>query len=422
MAQKARYWFPAALSLLLVGWGANQYVALLVHYRQEHGFSEVLVTSLLGIYVLGLVPALLLGGRASDLRGRKRLTMVAVLISIAASLALMLSHLGPLPLFAGRLLAGTATGLGMAAATSWVKELSQAPWDPTSAAGSGARRASLLTSTGFCLGPVAGGLLVAWAPMPDILPYATHILLCLPVLFLLRRLPETRQRQIPQAKVPGTQTRPVSGGAVQQTGGKRFWAVIAPAAPWVFAAATMGFVVIPQMVPAMGGEARHAYTTVAVALTMGCGVLVQPLGRRVDTVNSARTLLLGVGVVLGGMLAIIAAILLNSPAAGLAASVLLGCGNGLLMVGGLLELQRAAGPDELGLLTGFFYTFAYAGFLAPTVIALVAQWVGSLWIMGAVVVLCSLSLAIVAVNSRKHLPCTLERIGSGAALAARDGS
>lgn len=422
MAQKARYWFPAALSLLLVGWGANQYVALLVHYRQEHGFSEVLVTSLLGIYVLGLVPALLLGGRASDLRGRKRLTMVAVLISIAASLALMLSHLGPLPLFAGRLLAGTATGLGMAAATSWVKELSQAPWDPTSAAGSGARRASLLTSTGFCLGPVAGGLLVSWAPMPDILPYATHILLCLPVLFLLRRLPETRQRQLPKAKAPGDQARPVSGGAVQQTGGKRFWAVIAPAAPWVFAAATMGFVVIPQMVPAMGAEARHAYTTVAVALTMGCGVLVQPLGRRVDTVNSARTLLLGVGVVLGGMLAIIAAILLNSPAAGLAASVLLGCGNGLLMVGGLLELQRAAGPDELGLLTGFFYTFAYAGFLAPTVIALVAQWIGSLWIMGAVVVLCSLSLAIVAVNSRKHLPCTLERIGSGAALAARDGS
>ena len=422
MAQKARYWFPAALSLLLVGWGANQYVALLVHYRQEHGFSEVLVTSLLGIYVLGLIPALLLGGRASDLRGRKRLTMVAVLISIAASLALMLSHLGPLPLFAGRLLAGTATGLGMAAATSWVKELSQAPWDPTSAAGSGARRASLLTSTGFCLGPVAGGLLVSWAPMPDILPYATHILLCLPVLFLLRRLPETRQRQLPKAKAPGDQARRVPGGAVQQTGGKRFWAVIAPAAPWVFAAATMGFVVIPQMVPAMGAEARHAYTTVAVALTMGCGVLVQPLGRRVDTVNSARTLLLGVGVVLGGMLAIIAAILLNSPAAGLAASVLLGCGNGLLMVGGLLELQRAAVPDELGLLTGFFYTFAYAGFLAPTVIALVAQWVGSLWIMGAVVVLCSLSLAIVAVNSRKHLPRTLERIGSGAALAARDSS
>ncbi len=92
MAQQAKYWFPAALSLLLVGWGANQYVALLVHYRQDHGFSEVLVTSLLGIYVLGLVPALLLGGRASDLRGRKRLTMIAVLISIAASLALMLSH------------------------------------------------------------------------------------------------------------------------------------------------------------------------------------------------------------------------------------------------------------------------------------------------------------------------------------------
>ncbi len=50
----------------MVGWGANQFVSLLVYYRQHHGFSEVLVTSMLGIYVAGLVPALLLGGRYSD--------------------------------------------------------------------------------------------------------------------------------------------------------------------------------------------------------------------------------------------------------------------------------------------------------------------------------------------------------------------
>lgn len=415
MSRPAKYWFPAALSLMMVGWGANQYVSLLVHYREEHGFSEVLVTSLLGVYVLSLVPALLLGGRYSDRTGRKRLAILAVVLSMAASIALMGLAFGPVPLIIGRLLAGTATGLAMAAATSWVKELSQLPWDASSVPGSGARRASLLTSAGFWLGPVTGGMLVAWAPVPDILPYAVHILLCVPLLFVLVRLPETRTRQPRpgpnRAKqlAFGVTPAPSDSGQVTAGGHKRFWVVIAPAAPWVFAAATMGFVVIPEMVPAMR-EARLAYTTVAVAITMGCGVLIQPLARRLDTTSNARSLLTGVAVVLLGMSAVLAAILLNSPVLGLVAAALLGCGNGLLMVGGLLELQRAAGPDELGTLTGLFYTLAYAGFLAPTVVAFIAQWVGNTSIITGTIALCAISLGIVALNSRKHLPQALERI------------
>ncbi|GAA1858738.1 MFS transporter [Paeniglutamicibacter psychrophenolicus] len=419
MSRPAKYWFPAALSLTMVGWGANQYVSLLVHYREEHGFSDVLVTSLLGVYVVGLVPALLLGGRYSDRTGRKRLAILAVALSMAASLALMFSAFGPVPLVIGRLLAGTATGLAMAAATSWVKELSQLPWDATSVPGSGARRASLLTSAGFWLGPVTGGMLVAWAPVPDILPYAVHILLCVPLLFVLVRLPETRTRQ--PRPVPSVARPVASGGAPAPRAGagrKRFRAVIAPAAPWVFAAATMGFVVIPEMVPAMREE-RLAYTTVAVAITMGCGVLIQPLARRVDTTSNARSLLTGVAVVLLGMGTVLAAILLNSPVLGLAAAALLGCGNGLLMVGGLLELQRASGPDELGTLTGFFYTLAYAGFLAPTAVAFIAQWVSNTWIMAGTIVLCAISLGVVALNSRKHLPHALERVESRKVRRAR---
>ncbi|GAA5228806.1 MFS transporter [Paeniglutamicibacter antarcticus] len=399
----------------MVGWGANQYVSLLVHYREEHGFSEVLVTSLLGVYVLSLVPALLLGGRYSDRTGRKRLAILAVVLSMAASIALMGLAFGPVPLVIGRLLAGTATGLAMAAATSWVKELSQLPWDASSVPGSGARRASLLTSAGFWLGPVTGGMLVAWAPVPDILPYAVHILLCVPLLFVLVRLPETRTRQprpgphrAKQLAI-GVTPAPSDSGQVTAGGHKRFWVVIAPAAPWVFAAATMGFVVIPEMVPAMR-EARLAYTTVAVAITMGCGVLIQPLARRLDTTSNARSLLTGVAVVLLGMGTALSAILLNSPVLGLVAAALLGCGNGLLMVGGLLELQRAAGPDELGTLTGFFYTLAYAGFLAPTVVAFIAQWVGNTSIITGTIALCAISLGVVALNSRKHLPQALERI------------
>ena len=413
MSRPARTWFPAALSLTMVGWGANQFVSLLVYYRQQHGFSEVLVTSMLGIYVAGLVPALLLGGRHSDRTGRKRVTMAAVVLSMLASVAMMGAVFGAAPLFVGRLMAGTATGLAMAAATSWVKELSQAPWDLVSVPGAGARRASLMTAAGFWLGPVTGGLLAAWAPAPEILPYAVHILLCVPLLVVLSRTPETREGHLQQqAPVPGTPHR--------GQGRARFRLVVAPAAPWVFAAGTTGFAVVPAVVPGLG-QGRLAYATAAVAITLGCSVLIQPLARRVDTVRNARSLLTGLGVVLAGLALVLLAVLAAAPALGLVASAVLGCGNGLLMVGGLLEIQRAAEPGELGALTGFFYTLAYAGFLAPTVVAFLAQWVGAAWILAGMALLCAASLAAVALNSRRHLPHALERVlqapaGSGTNL------
>jgi hypothetical protein len=85
------------------------------------------------------------------------------------------------------------------------------------------------------------------------------------------------------------------------------------------------------------------------------------------------------------------------------------------MVGGLLEIQRVAAADELGKLTGFFYTLAYVGFLTPTVVAFTAQWVHTAWIMAGMLVLCLASMAFIGANSRKFLPQALERVDSATA-------
>ena len=402
MSRTPKLWFPAALSLMMVGWGANQFVSLLVYYRQQHGFSELLVTSMLGIYVLGLVPALLLGGRYSDRTGRKHVTLFAVVLSMAANIAMMGSVFGAAPLFAGRLMAGVATGLAMAAATSWIKELSQVPWETGAGAGAGARRASLFTSAGFWFGPVVGGLLAANAPAPEFLPYAVHILLCIPLLFVVARLPETH-------RPTGSLTLAATGPTPAPGSQKRFWLVVVPAALWVFAAGTTGFAVVPAVIPGLG-DSRLSYATAAVAITLGVSVLIQPLARKLDTVLSARTLITGNAIVLVGLGTLLGAVLAASPALGLLASTVLGCGNGLLMVGGLLEVQRLARPHELGKLTGFFYALAYVGFLAPTIVAFAAQWVPHSAILSTMMVLCLLSLGIVTVNSRKYLPHALERV------------
>src|SRR5699024_7251131 len=159
-------WLPPALSLLLIGWGANQFASLLVFYQEAYGFSQLTVTSMLGIYVGGLIPALLVGGKVSDRLGRKRASIVALLTATIASVVTACGAWSAFFIFAGRLLAGVATGVAMAATSSWVKELSQAPWDQRSGDGAGARRASLFTAGGVWLGPVVSGLLASFAPAP----------------------------------------------------------------------------------------------------------------------------------------------------------------------------------------------------------------------------------------------------------------
>ncbi|MGJ9404073.1 MFS transporter [Arthrobacter sp. KK5.5] len=390
MTTAPRLWLPAGLSLMMVGWGANQFASLLAFYRQEHGFSELAVTAMLGIYVLGLIPALLVTGPVSDFAGRRRLTLGAILLSILASAIMACGGLGAAPLFVGRFVAGVATGIAMAAATSWIKELSQRPWAETPAAGAGARRASLLATAGFWLGPVVSGLVANWAPHPGILPCVLHMVLCVPLLAFTARLPETR---------PRTNRPPGILHLLTTTPVPRFRRVVAPAAPWVFGSGTIGFAVVPGMIDDVGGS-RVLYATAAVALTLGCGVAVQPLARRLDSDRSARALLASLGTVLAGLLVAVSAVVVQDPWTGLAASAVLGAGYGLLMVSGLLETHRAAGPHQMGALTGRYYTLAYLGFLTPTVLAFAGRWADPVAILAFVAVLCAASIATVAANAR----------------------
>lgn len=387
-----RTWLPAGLAILMVGWGANQFASLLAVYRQApHGLSELAVTAILGVYVAGLIPALLRGGRVSDQRGRKSITLVAIGISIVASL-LMVGGAWITPLlFVGRFLAGIATGLAMAATTSWVKELSQAPYD-TAAVGTGARRASLLTAAGFWLGPVVSGLLAALAPAPEILPFLVHIALCIPLIVVVRALPETHDHPSAARVVTATDEELALARA-------RFSKVVAPAAPWVFGAGTIGFAVVPAYLTANGAN-RLLYSTICVAVTLGFGVLIQSLARRLHDPYSARAILSGLLIVGGGVALLAGAMALNSLVLGVVASAFFGSGYGMILVAGLIETQHLSPPGQLGRYTGRYYTFAYLGFLAPTVLAFLGQWISPTWQLVLIAILLAVSLGTVLVNSR----------------------
>ena len=121
-------WMRVSAALFAVAWGGNEFTPLLVMYRQIDQMSAFSVNVLLGAYVLGIVPALLLGGPLSDRYGRRPLFVPAPIIAIAGSTLLAVGASSMPLLFAGRVLSGIALGLVMAVGTSWVKELSEPPF------------------------------------------------------------------------------------------------------------------------------------------------------------------------------------------------------------------------------------------------------------------------------------------------------
>ncbi|HEY1620680.1 MAG TPA: hypothetical protein VGG25_23860, partial [Streptosporangiaceae bacterium] len=66
--------------------------------------------------------------------------------------------------------------------------------------------------------------------------------------------------------------------------------------------------------------------------------------------------------------------------------------------------QRIATPADLAGLTGVFYALAYAGFLAPTFISVIAASVPVTTILWVVTGLAFVSWALIVSASTRHLP------------------
>ena len=138
--------------------------------------------------------------------------------------------------------------------------------------------------------------------------------------------------------------------------------MVVPLAPWVFASAAVSFAVLPTVISSRTSGYGIAFAGVVAGVTLGVGVLIQPLARRLDGGGGVRGATVGLAAVVAGMaLAALAAHLLSPPLV-LATGAVLGAGYGCCLVAGLLEVQRIAGPDELAGLTAVFYALTYVGF------------------------------------------------------------
>lgn len=351
-------WFRVALGMFLVACGANLFAPMVVVYQTTTSLGVLQTTFLFGIYALGIMVALFIGGPLSDSLGRRAIMRPAVLTTTAGSLVFLTGAGGAfLPLLIGRLCAGAAVGLAMSSGAAWIKELS-------THLSVGAKRSSIALSAGFASAPGVAGIVAEFLPRPTITPYLLHIGLALVVVPLVWMVPEQRAVQAgPRRRslIPTSLITP------------RFLPVVAYA-PWVFGSATTAFVFLPAQ---LSEHLRHPILIAGLCafLTMGSGVVIQQLAGRIRVSAFHSMVLAAVGMAL--CLAVLAAAHYGWAVFLLPiAAIVMGSSYGIGMLSGLAQTQAIADAEELGAATGVFYSLTYLGFFAPFILSLLGPAVG----------------------------------------------
>lgn len=382
------------------GWSANQFSALLGAYHSDLGLTEATTTALFGVYVLGLLPGLFLGGPAADRRGRRPVVFAALALSALATVLLMAGSVATGLLWPGRFLTGIGAGALLSAGSAWIKELSSPPYDTHSTPGAAARRSGLFLSAGFATGGLAAALIAQWAPAPMITAYLPHLALSATAALLASRAPETARTgglgaaRTPDAPAPAPSPapNPTPGPAP----GPAFRRLVAPVAPWVFVAPSIALATLPGLVDTGLTGWQTVYAGIVTAVTPGAGLLVAPLARRLAARHRIATAVAGLAAVIAGLLLAAFAVACVRPDAALLAAAVLGAGYGLCVAYGLTEVAALAPPDRLARLTARFWALCYLGFCSPYAITLLTGLFSPATVLLATVVPAAATLALIA--------------------------
>ena len=143
---------------------------LYVLYRQAFHFSQIMLTVIYAIYVVGTILTMFFLGRLSDQIGRRPVVLVSLGIAALGAL-LFLAARSTWWLFPARIFSGLGIALVSGAATAWIIEAE--PKDDNPRATQWAIGANFL---GLALGALLAGLLAQFAPWPLRLCYLVFYL------------------------------------------------------------------------------------------------------------------------------------------------------------------------------------------------------------------------------------------------------
>ncbi|MCJ8202878.1 MFS transporter [Pseudomonas sp. RGM2987] len=332
-----------AFGLCLITLAVNLQAPLYTTYAQLSGYGAGATAVAFSGYVLGVLPVLLAFGGLADRVGRKPLILVALALSMLATVVTLLwPSLEALGL--ARLMMGVGTGLASATSTAYMTEL-MASGDTRSPA----NRVTASTSLGFGLGAALTSLFLSFHHSVTPGSFGLQWVLAAAAMVVVWRLPD------PAVKISNAPLL-------------RLPLFPAGSLPYSFsmllAWATSGLVIaiLPSVLATHGLQGWSGLSTFTV---ISCGLLFQPWVRRL---HPARATALGLLV-----LPLSYALLAWGASVGSLAAVLLGALGassacyGFLYLGGLSAITAMAGSEKARVSAGFFL-FAYVGFSIPVVV------------------------------------------------------
>ncbi|MDH0304880.1 MULTISPECIES: MFS transporter [unclassified Pseudomonas] len=330
-----------AFALCLITLAVNLQAPLYMTYADLSGRGAAATAVAFSGYVLGVLPVLLALGGLADRVGRRPLILAALILSMVATLIMLLMpSLETLGL--ARLLLGLGTGLASATATAYMSEL-MAPED----GGRAMLWVTASTSLGFGLGAALTSLFLLRGP--TLTPASFHLQLALAALALLLvwRLPDPRPAQrSAMLRLP-----------FYPAGSLAFGLAI------LLAWACVGLVIalLPGILRQHGLSAWSGFSTFCV---ISCGLLFQPLARRMASI---RATLLGL-LILPCSYALLAwgADTGNLPCVLLGAVAASSACYGFIYLGGLAAVNQLASREKTRASAGFFL-LAYLGFSLPVI-------------------------------------------------------
>lgn len=324
-------------------------------YEQRLGFGSLLTTVIYAVYAAGVIAALLLFGRASDLLGRRPVLLAALACS-AASALVFVTDAGLAVLFVGRVLSGLSAGIVTGTATVALVEL----------AGPARRTAATLLATavnmlGLGCGPLLAGLLAEYAPDPLRLPYLVDLVVLVPATIGVLRAPEPVRRE------PGARYRPQRPAVAAQAR-----AVFAPVAVAAFAAfAVFGLLTSIEpgfLATVLNVDSRAVSGAVVFAMFAGSAIGQVGLAR----VPTRVALPAGCLVLVAGLAALAVALVGRTLPLLVVGTVVVGIGQGLAFRAGVAAITAASPPEARAATVSSFFVIAYVAISIPVILVGVA--------------------------------------------------
>lgn len=351
--QSARVFLGVTLLLFTAGWAANHFSSVLVLIRDQEGVSSVMVNAAFGIYALGMLPCLLIGGMLADRWGPRFVVLTGGVLSALGNLMLLFLHEGLLILL-GRFIVGTGVGLVVSAGTAWAGRLR---------GGSGVTLAGIILTLGFAIGPIV-------ASAVGVMTHSVELLFALSVsLSALAVVVGLLLGDAPRVPISGgTETIKAPARSLRKA-----LAVSLPMAIWVFSCITTSIVILAARA-ADNFNSPILLPAISSALAFSAGLIAQYLGRKFAWGRQSGT----VGALFataGYGLAAFGGETISVPMFVITA-VLLGTAYGLCLREGLLGVNTYTPVEKHGTGIGIYYVFTYFGFAFPVLFDVITPHVG----------------------------------------------